>query len=115
MKTGKNNSPRPPKHLAPATRKWWADVVNTYVLEPHHQRLLTLAAESWDRAQQARELVAKEGLTFRDRFGCPRRHPATAIETENKIVYARMLRELDLDVDPPSEGTRPPSLRRFDA
>src|SRR6266851_9852144 len=31
-----------------------------------------LAAESWDRASQAREAIAQHGLTYTDRFGSPR-------------------------------------------
>jgi hypothetical protein len=54
--------PRPPQHLQPATRSWWASVARDYQLEPHHYRLLTLAAQSWDRGEQARELLARDGL-----------------------------------------------------
>ena len=46
----KHTLPRPPKHLSASSRKWWVDVTEAYALEEHHLRLLTLAAESWDRA-----------------------------------------------------------------
>jgi hypothetical protein len=50
----------PPKHLRPATKAWFSRVLDEYSLEPHHVRLLTLAAESWDRCCEAREaLVAR--------------------------------------------------------
>lgn len=109
MPTGK----RAPQHLQPKTRAWWRAVVNGYELEPHHVRLLTLAAEAWDRGQDARELVATEGAVYRDRFDQPRAHPAVAIERDARLAFARLLRELDLDVEPPAEGPRPPSLQRF--
>jgi hypothetical protein len=54
----KPNSISIPKHLQPATRQWFASVVEDYELEPHHVRLLTLAAEAWDRGVQAREAIA---------------------------------------------------------
>jgi hypothetical protein len=41
--------------LRPATRAWFSSVLAEYQLEPHHIRLLTLAAESWDRCCEARE------------------------------------------------------------
>jgi P27 family predicted phage terminase small subunit len=94
------DGPKAPKHLATATKKWWREVVENYELEPHHVRLLTMAAESWDRAQQAREQLAKDGPIYRDRFGAPRKHPSVSIEENARIAFARLIRELDLDGEP---------------
>lgn len=106
----KNTAPR---HLLPATRRWWKSVVSGWELEEHHRRLLTLAGEAWDRKQQAREILKAEGLTFRTRLGELRAHPAVAVERDSCVAFARLLRELDLDVNPPAEGRRPPTLRSF--
>jgi phage terminase small subunit len=104
--------PRPPQHLQPATRSWWASVARDYQLEPHHYRLLTLAAQSWDRGEQARELLARDGLTVVDDRRNVRAHPAVQIEKDARIAFARLIRELDLDVAPPtSERSGPPGLR----
>ncbi len=102
-----------PEHLARDTKKWWRSVTESYELEPHHVRLLTLACESWDRAQQAREALNGD-LTFVDRFGQPRARPEVAIERDNRLAFARLLRELDLDVSAPASAARPPQLRRFE-
>jgi phage terminase small subunit len=59
---------KPPKHLRPATKEWFSGVLAEYQLEPHHIRLLTLAAESWDRCCESREALAAHGLTFTDRI-----------------------------------------------
>jgi len=99
--------PEAPEHLRTATKKWWAGVLREYDLEPHHVRLLTLAAESWDRCQEAREAIADHGLTFVDRFDQPRARPEVAIERDSRIAFARLLRELALDVEPPPTS-RPP-------
>ena len=104
-------TPKPPAHLAAATRKWWRSVVSDFELEEHHVRLLTLAGECWDRCQQARAAIDQHGITFLDRFGAPRSRPEVGIERDSRLAFARLIRELDLDVDPPSEGTRPPALR----
>jgi P27 family predicted phage terminase small subunit len=101
-----------PKHLRLATRRWWKSVVADFELEAHHVRLLTLAAEAWDRGQQAREALAEHGLTFSDRFGQPHARPEVAIERDSRISFARLLRELALEVEPPGEPGRPPGLRR---
>jgi P27 family predicted phage terminase small subunit len=102
---------RAPKHLKAATRHWFERVVADWTLEEHHTRLLTLAAEAWDRCQEARELIARDGLTTPTRDGGLKLHPAARVEDASRIAFARLLRELDLDVDPPAESKRPPALR----
>jgi phage terminase small subunit len=101
---------KPPKHLRPTTKAWFSSVLAEYSLEPHHVRLLTLSAESWDRCCESREALAEHGLTFIDRYGSPRARPEAAIESQSRIAFARLCRELDLDVDPPVQGKRPPAL-----
>jgi phage terminase small subunit len=103
--------PQPPPHLAAPTKTWWKSVVEDYDLEPHHLRLLQLAAEAWDRCEQARDALAANGLTYLDRFEAPHARPEVAIERDNRTAFARLIRELDLDVDPPAERSRPPGLR----
>ena len=105
--------PRAPKHLCPKTRRWWSSVVNEWQLEDHHKKLLTLAAESWDRIAEAQEQITIDGVYIKDRFGQLKPHPALAVERQEKICFARLLRELDLDVDPPPESRRPAKLRRY--
>ena len=101
----------PPRHLSASTRRWFTSVREHYELEDHHLRLLTLACESWDRCQQARAVIDAEGMIFLDRFGAPRARPEIAIERDSRLAFARLVRELDLDVEPPPEASRPPTLR----
>ena len=101
---------RPPKHLKPETARWWANVLSEFELEPHHVRLLSLAAEAWDRGQQARAVIEKMGLTFMDRFDQPSARPELAVERDSRLAFARLLRELALDVEPPRAAGRPPGL-----
>ncbi len=104
--------PSPPSHLTIATQAWWKGVVRNYFLEPHHLRLLTLAGESWDRCQQAREQIVKDGILQADRFGVSHAHPAVAIERDSRLAFARLLRELDLDAEPGPAPSRPPAIER---
>lgn len=96
----------PPGHLKPATARWWAAVHEEFELEQHHQKLLTLAAEAWDRACAAREVIDRDGMTFSDRFGQPKPRPEIAIERDSRIGFARLIRELALDGD--TTPDRPP-------
>jgi P27 family predicted phage terminase small subunit len=100
-----------PAHLSPETKAWWERVLQEYQLEPHHLRLLQLAAESWDRGQVARrELEEHGGVTFRDQAGNIRSHPATAIQRDSAVLFARVMRELDLDGGGAPEAPRAAAL-----
>ena len=106
-----NRRPKPPAHLRPPTAKWWKSVHEDYQLEAHHVRLLTLAGEAFDRCTQAREAVDADGITVKTGDGGLKAHPCVAIERDSRLAFARLLRELDLDVEPPGGDRRPPSLR----
>lgn len=100
-----------PRHLKASTRLWFEGVLGEYELEPHHIRLLTLAGEALDRGCEAREALAKHGLTYDDKRGMPHARPEVAIERDSRTAFARLLRELDLDVDDAPPAPRPPALR----
>ena len=104
-------SPPAPQHLTTTTRGWWRSVVREYDLDDHHLMLLQAAAEAFDRLNQAREILAREGLTVKSRQGI-KPHPCIAIERDCRIGFARLIRELDLDLDEPGQyERRPPALR----
>mgnify|MGYP001544198617 CR=1 FL=1 len=75
-----------PAHLTMPTRRWWLSVHREYSLEEHHVRLLTLAAEAFDRATQARELIAKDGLVVPTADGGLKAHPAVGIGRDRFAV-----------------------------
>ena len=99
-----------PKHLTRASKRWFREVVAEWELSEHHRLILIIAAESWDRLVQAREVIDREGLTFIDRFGAPRSRPEISIERDCRIAFMRAIRELDLDVEPPTQPGRPRAL-----
>jgi len=73
--TAKTASPDPnvpPTHLQPATAAWFRNVTRNYVLEEHHVRLLTLAAQAYDRAEEARSEAPESHRRVRgtDQAGC---------------------------------------------
>ena len=106
----RRRGPNPPAHLSEAMKSWWRSVHADYALEPHHVHLLKLAAEALDRAEQAREIIAQEGITARTADGGSKAHPAIAIERDARTAAARLIRELDLDTEAPSTQRRPPAL-----
>ena len=93
--------------LKPSTRTWVRRVLMRWKLEDHHERILLLAGQAWDRCQQAKELLDAEGLTITTHAGV-KTHPAAQIERDSRLQFARLIRELQLDADAPEELRTPP-------
>jgi phage terminase small subunit len=72
-----------------------------YDLEEHHSRLLTMACEAWDRAAQAREIMAEDGIIVGGREAAVRPHPCIAIERDSRLAFARLIAQLSLDAETP--------------
>ena len=102
---------RAPAHLSEDTAQWFKSVHADFDLEPHHDKLLGLACEAFDRCRQARETLDRDGLTVPTGDGGLKAHPCIGIERDSRLAFARLLRELDLDAEGPSERARPPALR----
>ena len=103
---------KPPAHLSKESGEWFSRIVVEYALESHHIKLLTLACEAWDRCCEARHAIEKNGLTYIDRFEQPRSRPEVAVERDSRLSFARLCRELCLDLSEPAEIRIP---RRHDA
>ena len=97
-----------PKNLRAPTKKWIRQIFADYELESQHIKILIQAGETWDRLLQAREQIEKDGAYFTDRFGAPRCHPALSEERSNRVVFSRLIRELNLTEAP--ADTRLPGL-----
>ena len=57
---------------------------------------------------QVRKLIERDGLTFVDRHGSIKPHAAVSIEKDSRTAFARMIREIGLDLAEPA--SRPPAL-----
>ncbi len=68
-----------PKHLKSSTKRWFKEICETYELESHHEKLLLLAAEAWERCQEARVAIGKFGNIYKDKFGQPKTRPEIGI------------------------------------
>lgn len=98
-----------PKYLKAGTKRWIKKILADYELESHHIKILIMAGECWERITQARERIKKEGAYYIDFRGAPKSHPGLADERNNRIVFARLIRELNLSEEGPD--ARPPGLK----
>jgi P27 family predicted phage terminase small subunit len=108
-----SNSPQSvaPKHLKPVTRAWFDQICREYELESQHLRILQMAAESWDCYESARDDINKHGSTIKNKFGDVKPLPAVALMQNSRLAFLRCVRELNLDIAPPSDGPRPNPLK----
>ncbi len=102
----KNSTPQPPKHLSASAKQFWRSVVEVFDLEGHTLGLLESACIQLHRSEEARAIVAKEGMIMKDRFGQPKPHPAVELERQAHLAFLRLGREIGLSVDAPD--SRPP-------
>lgn len=104
-----------PSHLRPQTAKWVRSVLKDFDFESHHFRILLRVAESWDRGDQAREQIDRDGITVPDRYGVLKQHPAIAVERDSRTAFFRGIRELALDGVGSPEAPRPPRTADYGA
>lgn len=88
--------PDPPAHLSKKMKEFWRGVFEIKTLQSHEVLILVKACECHDRAEQARRILKKQGLTFEDRFRQPRSRPEVAIERDNKALFAKLLGQIHL-------------------
>lgn len=92
--------PAAPEGLTPPSVAFWDETVREFVLDRQHLKLLEAALQAWDEMSAARKIVAREGLTFTDRFGQPRPHPAVSMAQKARAQFGRLMRQLDLEGEP---------------
>jgi phage terminase small subunit len=80
--------------------------VQRFVLEEHHLRILTLAAEAWDRVVESRAAIERDGAYIEGRFGM-KAHPALGVERDARRDFRTLVRELGLDLDSPTSPRGP--------
>ncbi len=87
---------KPPEHLSKQTQEFWVWALYEYQLNRDELHLLLMACEAMDRCIQARKRLAKQGLTYTDRFGQPKSRPEIAIERDSRLAFARLVKQLGL-------------------
>ena len=85
-------------------------VAAEYELSAHHVDILRQAADTIDRIDYSQRILKEAGDYFLDKFGQPKAHPATRTLRDDKIVFARLCRELALDDDASASDIRIPRI-----
>jgi P27 family predicted phage terminase small subunit len=101
------NIPKPPAKLSAESKVWWKKLVAEFELDDAGLMVLESALEAHDRVRQAQALIAKDGPVTEDRWGQKKMHPAVLIERDSKALVARLLKQLNLDLEPLQSPGRP--------
>jgi hypothetical protein len=97
----KISTPKPPKDLSKAAKQFWIGLRDEYDIRDFAGiDLLTDAARFYDRREQARVAIGRDGPTLTDRFGQVVAHPCVRIERDASASLMRCLKGLNLDLEP---------------
>lgn len=88
--------------------EFYQNVIENYSLEDHHEKLLMEASYCLDRIHAARMQVEKDGMYSKDRYGGTKPHPGLKEEKDNRLLFCKLLRELNLQAS--AEDSRPPRI-----
>ena len=98
----------PPEQLSERSQQLWKDIVVTKrknIISPGRVVLLEQALTALDRADEAAEIVRKEGMvTKTTTTGAVHVHPMVKVERENRGLFAKLWRQLRLDFDLQVDG-----------
>lgn len=92
--------PRAPVGYTSEAAKLWRQVREGWDLDAPAVAILDSACRALMRVREAQELITKDGLISKDRFGQSKPHPAVLIERDSKQTLLRNLRALNLDLEP---------------
>lgn len=88
--------PKIPEFLAETGKKWAKKVLKDFKFDPHEIDAVFLAAGCLDRIADAQEAIKKHGSVIENRHHELKANPAIGTERDNKVLFARLCRELRL-------------------
>jgi phage terminase small subunit len=103
----RNLAEKPPRHLLKGGKQLWVDIAGDYDLEAYQIEILRLLCECLDRLELCRKQLKKDGMFSVNRFGETKQHCALKEEREHRVLFARLARELNLDLELPESPRKP--------
>ena len=68
--------------------------------DPAGLSILKVAFEAFDRAENARKAIEREGLQVKDRFDVLKPHPLIPTERDARGQFLTAIRHMNLDLEP---------------
>ena len=96
-KVGKSSEFLPPSHLSKKSKSLWSKLVPRRARSPERLAHMTVALEALDRADGAKVIIDREGITTETKTtGAIHIHPAVKVERENRQLFTRIWNDLSL-------------------
>ena len=103
----KKSQTRVPKGLGDRGRRLWKATMNAGTRADEHDRqLIETACRLADRIDQCREILARDGLTSRGRYGQLVQHPLVEVERSAMAEFRQCLKLSGLSRQIPQEEFR---------
>jgi phage terminase small subunit len=91
-------TPKAPAKLSAAARRLWQRLVASIdVLDEGKLLMLAILVESYDRRQQARAAIARDGACILDRFKQLKPSPWHSVERDSSLAMMRAFHSLGFD------------------
>ena len=98
---------KPPRDLTADAKKLWYRIFASSDMDEPAVILLDSLCRSWDRVQQARAIITRDGPVLIEKTAAgntkSRMHPASQIERDSAATMMRAWRLLGFDQQPPEE------------
>lgn len=95
------SSIRAPSHLSASSRKLWRDILSEYQInDAVGLRILQVACEALDRAENCRREIERNGQQVKDRFGQCKSHVLLPAERDARGQFLAAVKQLNLDIEP---------------
>jgi phage terminase small subunit len=111
----RSSIPKPPANLGPAGATLWRSIMSEYAIDDAGGRaLLKQAATAYDRAEQLRIEIERDGEIIRSRSGVPREHPGLRAEMAARSFMVRTLQRLGINLEAVRTAPRQPEWAHHD-
>lgn len=95
----KRKKNRTPAGLSNAGRALWSRLHGEYRIgDAAGLAVLEQAVRAFERAEEARRLLDKQGCVVRDRWGQTKVHPAAAVERDARASFLAAIRQLGVEI-----------------
>ena len=99
---------KPPRHLSNESRRIWKQLNESWVFDIDSLLVMRVALEAFDRLQDARIVLDREGLTITNKTGAGEsktlKHPALESEKVARSGFLQAMRLIGLDKDQTLKG-----------